>query len=115
VRTFNTVEDVRQALLEFRKTYNTPRSASDTASSRPAPYASNSFHLRPSPRRLISGCLTNRGRSSVPIPPAAVGRVIAEPTIAVLREAASLAEAAGHVAAWPTARAKRSPNREPAH
>ena len=51
VQTFDTIEDLRQALLAFRQTYNAARLIERHGSSRPQHSGENSFNPRPSPLR----------------------------------------------------------------
>jgi transposase InsO family protein len=55
VQTFDTVEQLRRALIEFREVYNTTGSSNGMASGHPPPSEPSSFLPRPRPRRLHSG------------------------------------------------------------
>ena len=55
VRTFDTVEELRQALLAFRETYNATWLIERHGFRPPAPSGRSSFQPRPWPRRLQSG------------------------------------------------------------
>jgi transposase InsO family protein len=61
VRTFDTVEELRQALLAFRETYNSTWLIERHGSGRPMPSVPSSFRPRPSPRRLLLGVSPSGG------------------------------------------------------
>jgi transposase InsO family protein len=61
VRTFDTVEELRQALLDFRETYNTTWLIERHGFITPTAFASSSFNPRRSPRRLQPGVPTTVG------------------------------------------------------
>ena len=55
VRTFNTVEDLRRALLDFRQTYNTTWRIERHGFRPPSAIRAEQLHPRPAPRRLNHG------------------------------------------------------------
>src|ERR1700759_3782619 len=55
VHTFNTIEELRRALLKFRQTYNTTWLIERHGFGHQATSGQNSFHPRPSPHRLNHG------------------------------------------------------------
>ena len=61
VRTFQTIEELRLALLEFRKTYNATWMIERHGFVSPATFRQISFNLPRSPRRLQSGVSETAG------------------------------------------------------
>ncbi len=65
LRTFDTVEELRQALLAFREVYKNTWLLDCTGSRRPPPCASASFPPRHSPRRVHTGVSQSEGGTRV--------------------------------------------------
>jgi hypothetical protein len=68
LRTFDTVEEFRQALLAFREVYKNTWLLDGTGSRRPPPCASASFPPRHSPRRVHTGVSQSEGGTRVSNP-----------------------------------------------